>query len=136
MISVADFMGTSSTHSRIQGFANSRLDLDALRACRDDRLDELAVRVPVPAVHQFADAVLAVRPFVVDAGEIQRAEWIVRRSNQVNGGEPPLTRSDRIAQDGGFVRGQHLARAPSQIAAARAQLVRPAGWRRGRYDDG
>ena len=51
---------------------------DLLAAGADDRLDELPVRVLVAAIEQLAERVRPVRPLVVDAAEIERAERIVR----------------------------------------------------------
>ena len=96
---------------------------DPLAARADDRLDELAVGILVAAVEQLAQRVRAIGPFVVDAGEIERPQRIVRRTNDEQASEAASELFQAVAQRCDFESGQLLARMASEISPARAQLV-------------
>src|SRR5258708_7943125 len=72
--------------------------LDAFAARGDDGLDELVVGVLVAAIHELGDRIEAIGPLVVDAGKIERAERIVRRTDEKEPAEPPRGARQRIAE--------------------------------------
>ena len=61
---------------------------DLLSTRPHDRLDELPVRIRVAVIHQLAQPVPSIGGFVVDAGQVERPERIVRRRNHVHRFEP------------------------------------------------
>ncbi len=69
----------------------------------------------------------AVGSFVVDALEIERTKWIVQRPDDEEAKEATAPVLERIADPGGFERGQRVGRVPAEIAAlgARARAAGP-----------
>ena len=103
--------------------------LEEIAARRDDWLDELPVGVLVAAIDELGEPVDPVGSLVVDALEIERTKWIVRRPDDEEAKEPTAPVLERITYAGGFERGQRVGRVPAEIAALGAELVRPALWR-------
>ena len=63
--------------------------LRGLGARPHHRLDELPVRILVPAIHQFAQRLHPVGPFVVHTFEIERAERMVVGTDDEEGCKAP-----------------------------------------------
>ena len=93
---------------------------DPFAAGSDDRLDELAVRVPVPAVRQLRQEKGPVRPFVVHTAEIERTQRIVSRTDDEEAGEPPVELLEDVAQARRLEGSELLAGPSPEIAAAPA----------------
>src|SRR5574339_887984 len=70
----------------------------------DDRLDELTVGVLVAAIDEFREAEMTIRPFVVDALEIERANGIVRGADEKHAVESARRALERVTQSRGFKR--------------------------------
>ena len=86
------------------------MDFHSLAARANDRLDELAIGIFIPSIDEFGERLRSIRPFVVDAGKIKRADF------SVDGGPwTPLFPDDGIADSGHerysvtlpVVRGEH-----------------------------
>src|SRR3954465_12259956 len=67
--------------------AIARLDFDRLRTGTNHGLDELPIRVLIAAVEELGDRLNAIGTLVVDAGEVQRAQRIVRRTDDEQTGK-------------------------------------------------
>ena len=108
--------------SRDHAITKSRLDRDdPLAAGGDDRLDELVVGVLVAAIDELAEAVVAIGPLVVDAGEIERRRRgcgpgrITKRPAKRPAARSSASRRSAASNDGELLRGAaaEVARAPS-----------------------
>src|SRR5699024_10754919 len=111
----------------LPGAAISGLDLDPLATGADDRLDELPVGVFVAAIEQLGQGLHAVRSLVADAGEIERAERVVRRTDDEEPGDPAVEVLERISQHGSLEGAEMFAGTAAQVGAAGAQFVRAPG---------
>ena len=100
------------------------MDFHPFAAGAADWLDELPIGVFIAAIDQFGQRLGAIRPFVVDAGEIKRSKRIVRRANDEQAGKAAIELFQRVAQAGRFKRGEILARATPYFLAPGAELVR------------
>src|SRR4051812_39755623 len=77
---------------------------EMLAAGADDRLDELAVRVFVAALHQLAQRLPPVRGLIIRGVEVERTKRIVSRTHDVDGVEAAARRLDGVAQGPRFGR--------------------------------
>src|SRR4029453_17814932 len=99
----------------------------------DDRLDELAVRVLVPAVDEFGETVAPVRPVVVAAAEIERSDRIVCGPDRENANAARGVGG--VADDGGFGGLQIIAEPAATVETRRRQRVWTLRLRRRGHDD-
>ena len=91
--------------------ANSALHcFHAFAAGADDRIDELAVRILVPAVHEFGEREAPIGPLIVAPAEIERANGIVNRPDEVHAPEAPGHEFGGVPQGSGFERPELLTR--------------------------
>ena len=92
-----------------------RLDcFDALAAGADHRLDELAVGISVAAIDELRQRQRAIGSFVVDAGEIERTDRIVRRPDDEEPGEAAVELLQDVAKAGSLEAAKLLAGAAPQ----------------------
>ena len=101
-----------------------------LAARADHRLDELVVGIFVAAAHQLGERLPAIGPIVEAAGEVERADRIVRGPNRENARPAPRRRPCDVADGRGFGRLQVFAEPPAAVEPRRRERVRP--WRFGR----
>ena len=96
--------------------------IGGLRAARP-RLDELTVGILVAAIHQFAQCLYAIGPFVVDPLEIESAERVMFRADDEEGSEASGELFLDVAKRRCLERRQLLGGAAAKVGAAGTQLV-------------
>src|SRR5262245_6882697 len=98
---------------------------------RDNRLDELPVRVLIPLLKQLGDRSSSIRGFVVGAFEIERPDRIVIWPDREDAREARQRRAPRVLQRGRLDRSQHLAHARAQAERLGSHAVWHRWMRRG-----
>src|SRR6188508_160954 len=96
---------TNSPHHEMTGgpIPKSRLDRgNPIAAGGYDRLDELAVGVFVATIDELREAEVSIRAFVVNAGEVEGADRIVRRPNEKDAMEAAGGALERVTKSSGF----------------------------------
>jgi len=111
------------------------MDFHAFAAGADDRFDELTVGVLVPAVDQFRKVLGSIRALVVDPGEIERAEWVVRRPDDEQAGEAAVELLQAVAKAGAFEGGDIFTGSAANLDPASRELVRLSFRRGGTHQD-
>src|SRR4029453_16720309 len=91
-------------HWELTWLPSQRPRLDAVAAGPDNRLDELTIRVLVSTIDQLGEGVLAIGGLVVDAGEVEGSQRIVRRPDDEQSGEAAAEVFEDVAKAGGFER--------------------------------
>src|SRR3954468_5187274 len=109
------------------------MDFHALAAGADDWFDELTVSILVPAVDQFGQVLGSIGALVVDPGEIERAEWVVRRPDDEQAGEAAVELLQAVARAGAFEGGDMFTGPAANLDAPSRELVR-LSFRRGGTD--
>src|SRR3954465_9036032 len=95
-----------------------------LAAGADHGFDELAVRVLIPAIDEFGQRLDSIRPLVVSASEIQRAEGVVRGTNHEQTGKTTIELFECVTQRRRLDRREILASAAAKLLTTGGQFMR------------
>ncbi|MGH9348379.1 MAG: hypothetical protein ACRD26_14060, partial [Vicinamibacterales bacterium] len=71
-------------------------DVEVFAAGADNGLDELAIGIFVPALHQLRERLPTVGCLIIRAPEVERAHGIVRRTNREDAVEAEARLLDRV----------------------------------------
>src|SRR4051812_5943917 len=100
------------------------MDFHALAAGADDWFDELTVGIFVAPVDQFRKVLGSIGALVVNAREVQRAEWVVRGPDDEQTGEASVELLEAIAKAGTLECRNIFTGSAANFEAASCEFVR------------